>query len=37
MVAAQDMTGIDNHHVSALPHEKLRQVLRRKYQRLLEH
>ena len=36
MVAAQDMTGIDNHHVSALPHEKLRQVLR-KYQRLLEH
>ena len=36
MVAAQDMTGIDNHHVSALPHEKLQQVLR-KYQRLLEH
>jgi L-aminopeptidase/D-esterase-like protein len=36
MVAAQDMTGIDNHHVRALPHEKLRQVLR-KYNRLLEH
>jgi D-aminopeptidase len=27
MVAAQDMTGIDAHHVRALPHEKLRAVL----------
>ena len=33
MVAAQDMTGIDNHHVRALPHEKLRAVLA-KYHRL---
>ena len=27
MVAAQDMTGIDDHHVSALSHTKLREVL----------
>jgi D-aminopeptidase len=27
LVAAQDMTGIDGHHVIALPHEKLRAVL----------
>jgi D-aminopeptidase len=27
MVAAQDMTGIDGHHVRALPHDKLREVL----------
>jgi L-aminopeptidase/D-esterase-like protein len=33
MVAAEDMTGIDGHHVSALPHEKLRAVLA-KYNRL---
>jgi D-aminopeptidase len=33
MVAAQDMTGIDGHHVSALPHDKLRAVLA-KYNRL---
>ena len=33
MVAAQDMTGIDNHHVRALPHETLRAVLA-KYHRL---
>jgi D-aminopeptidase len=33
MVAAQDMTGIDNHHVTALSHEKLREVLGR-YNRL---
>jgi D-aminopeptidase len=33
MVAAQDMTGVDGHHVSALPHEKLRSVLA-KYNRL---
>jgi L-aminopeptidase/D-esterase-like protein len=33
MVAAEDMTGIDGHHVSALPHEKLRAVLA-KYHRL---
>jgi len=35
MVAAEDMTGIDGHHVSALPHERLREVLRH-YQRLAE-
>jgi L-aminopeptidase/D-esterase-like protein len=34
MVAAEDMTGIDDRHVSALPHEKLREVLA-KYNRLL--
>ena len=31
----EDMTGVDDHHVSALPHEKLREVLR-KYHRLIE-
>ncbi|HSY08207.1 MAG TPA: P1 family peptidase [Steroidobacteraceae bacterium] len=34
MVAAEDMTGIDNHHVTALSHTKLREVLR-KYNRLV--
>jgi L-aminopeptidase/D-esterase-like protein len=33
MVAARDMTGIDSHHVRALPHEQLRKVLA-KYHRL---
>jgi D-aminopeptidase len=33
MVAAEDMTGVDNHHVRALPHEQLRAVLA-KYNRL---
>lgn len=33
MVAATDMTGIDGHHVRALPHEELRAVLAR-YNRL---
>src|ERR1700758_353666 len=33
MVAAEDMTGIDGHHVRALPHEQLRAVLGR-YNRL---
>ncbi len=33
MVAAQDMTGIDGHHVRALPHDQLRAVLA-KYNRL---
>jgi L-aminopeptidase/D-esterase-like protein len=33
MVAATSMTGIDNHHVSALPHDQLRAVLK-KYNRL---
>jgi D-aminopeptidase len=33
MVAAQDMTGIDDHHVRALPHDQLRAVLA-KYHRL---
>lgn len=32
-VAATSMIGIDNHHVSALPHDKLRAVLK-KYNRL---
>jgi len=35
MVAAQTMTGIDNHKVIALPHDKLREVLK-KYNRLVE-
>jgi D-aminopeptidase len=35
MVAAQDMTGVDDHRVIALPHEALRAVLR-KYGRLLQ-
>jgi len=34
MVAATDMTGVDDHQVIALPHEALREVLR-KYGRLL--
>jgi L-aminopeptidase/D-esterase-like protein len=34
MVAATDMTGIDGHHVRALPHDELRAVLAR-YNRLL--
>jgi D-aminopeptidase len=33
MIAAETMTGIENHHVVALPHEQLRAVLR-KYNRL---
>jgi D-aminopeptidase len=33
MVAAASMTGIDNHHVSALPHDQLRAILK-KYNRL---
>jgi D-aminopeptidase len=33
MVAAHDMTGIDGHHVRALPHDELRAVLAR-YNRL---
>jgi L-aminopeptidase/D-esterase-like protein len=33
MVAAKTMTGIDNHTVIALPHDRLREVLR-KYNRL---
>ncbi len=35
MVAAHDMTGVDEHHVSALPHERLRAVLA-KYGRLVD-
>jgi D-aminopeptidase len=35
MVAAETMTGIDNHRVIALPHDKLRAVLK-KYNRLNE-
>jgi D-aminopeptidase len=33
MVAAETMTGIENHKVSALPHDRLREVLK-KYNRL---
>jgi D-aminopeptidase len=33
MVAAQDMTGIDDHRIIAIPHEALRTVLK-KYGRL---
>jgi D-aminopeptidase len=33
MVAAQDMTGVDGHHVRALPHDQLRAILAR-YNRL---
>jgi D-aminopeptidase len=35
MVAAKSMTGIDDHSVEALPHDKLRAVLK-KYNRLVE-
>jgi D-aminopeptidase len=35
MVAAETMTGIENHKVSGLPHDKLRAVLK-KYNRLVE-
>jgi L-aminopeptidase/D-esterase-like protein len=35
MVAAKDMTGADGHRVMALPHDRLREVLR-KYNRLLD-
>jgi D-aminopeptidase len=35
MVAAETMTGIENHKVIALPHDKLRDVLK-KYNRLLQ-
>lgn len=34
MVAAETMTGIDNHTVVALPHDRLREVLK-KYNRLV--
>jgi D-aminopeptidase len=35
MVAAETMTGIENHKVIALPHDRLRAVLK-KYNRLNE-
>jgi L-aminopeptidase/D-esterase-like protein len=35
LVAAETMTGIDNHRVVALPHERLKEVLK-KYNRLAE-
>lgn len=35
LVAADDMTGIDDHHVTALSHAKLREVLA-KHDRLLK-
>jgi L-aminopeptidase/D-esterase-like protein len=33
VVGAESMTGIENHHVTALPHDQLRTVLK-KYNRL---
>jgi L-aminopeptidase/D-esterase-like protein len=35
LVAAETMTGIDGHKVVALPHERVKQVMK-KYNRLLE-
>jgi D-aminopeptidase len=35
LVAAQTMTGADNHTVEAIPHDKLREVLK-KYNRLVQ-
>jgi D-aminopeptidase len=35
MVAAETMTGVDNHRIRALPHDELRAVLR-KYNRLVQ-
>jgi D-aminopeptidase len=35
LIAAETMTGIDNHKVIAIPHDRLRQVMR-KYNRLVE-
>jgi hypothetical protein len=35
MVAAETMTGIENHKVIALPHDKLRTILK-KYNRLTQ-
>ncbi|HXW17788.1 MAG TPA: P1 family peptidase [Candidatus Acidoferrales bacterium] len=35
MVAAETITGVDNHRVEALPHDRLREVLK-KYHRLVE-
>ena len=35
MIAAETMTGIENHRVIALPHDRLRAVLK-KYNRLVE-
>lgn len=35
MVAAETMTGVDNHTVPALPHDRLREILK-KYNRLAE-
>ena len=35
LIAAEDMTGIDGHHVTALSHQKLREVLAR-YHRLVK-
>jgi D-aminopeptidase len=35
LVAAETMTGVDNHKAVAIPHDRLREVLR-KYNRLAE-
>jgi D-aminopeptidase len=35
LIAAETMTGVDGHKVIALPHDRLRQVMR-KYNRIVE-
>jgi L-aminopeptidase/D-esterase-like protein len=35
LIAAETMSGVDNHRVIALPHDRLREVLR-KYNRVVE-
>jgi len=35
MIAAKTMTGVDGHRVMALPHDQLREVLK-KYNRLVK-
>jgi len=35
LVAAETMTGVDNHQVIAIPHDRLKQILK-KYNRLKE-
>lgn len=35
LIAAETMTGVDGHKVIALPHDRLKQVMR-KYNRMIE-
>ena len=35
LVAAETMTGVDNHKVTALPHDRLKEVMK-KYNRLAQ-